>query len=378
MTSGLYVHVPFCSAVCPYCDFAVTIAGEARREAFVNGVVREAGLVSWSHGAFDTVYLGGGTPSSLHLDQLVRLLEGVRAALPVAPAAWTVLEANPEDVTPETASAWRQLGVDGVSLGVQSFDDADLRRLGRRHDGRRARSAVDLALEVFGWISVDLIFGLPGEREATWRQRIDEAASSGAHHLSCYALTVHDGTLLGRRAARGERVAADDDLQGELLRATHRHLAGLGWDGYEVSNFAREPCHRSRHNRKYWRHEPYLGLGPSAHSFGGRRRWWNRRKVRLWQDDVDAGRLPVEGEEVLDDLDLLLERVLLGLRTTEGIDLGFMRRRYGVDLARANAARIAAWSNAELVRLENGRLRPTVAGLTVAEGLARELELGEG
>ena len=375
--AGLYIHVPFCTSVCPYCDFAVVIAGEPRREEYVRAVVAEAQLASrtWT-ASFDTVYLGGGTPSALDHARLARLLDGVRGALPVADAAWLTLEANPEDVTAAAVSAWQAMGVRTVSLGVQSLSDDGLARLGRRHTAAAARRAVERLLDAgFHTVSADLIFGWLGQTRGAWRCELEAVADLGVHHVSCYQLTIHDGTRFGRRAAGGERLVVGEDLEATLFAETHATLAQLGLDAYEVSNFARGPEHRSRHNAKYWNHTPYLGLGPSAHSFDGHRRWWNRRKLRLWAADLAAGRSPVDGEETLGADDLAVEAIMLGLRTTAGVDLVAVGARVGADLLALNAGRLAAWEAAGLVALDGTRVVPTSTGLAVAEALVRDLEL---
>jgi putative oxygen-independent coproporphyrinogen III oxidase len=375
--AGLYVHVPFCTSVCPYCDFAVVIAGDARREEYVRAVIAEAQLASRTWLApFDTVYLGGGTPSALGGGSLTRLLDGVCEALPVARGAWLTLEANPEDVTAAAVASWRAMGFDMVSLGVQSLSDDGLARLGRRHTAAAAKGAVVQLLDAgFHTVSADLIFGWQGQTRGSWRRDLEAVAGLGVQHVSCYQLTVHQGTRFGRRAAAGERLAVGEGLQATLFAETHATLARLGLEAYEVSNFARGRDHRSRHNTKYWNHTPYLGLGPSAHSFDGRQRWWNRRKLRLWAADLAAGRLPVEGDEVLGAEELAFEEVMLGMRTTAGVDLAAVGVRLGADLVALNAARLAAWEAAGLVALDGGRVVPTPRGLAVAEALARDLEL---
>lgn len=373
--AGLYVHVPFCASVCPYCDFAVTIAGEARRAAWLGGVQREAELAGWEGPAFTTVYLGGGTPSTLGPDDLRRLLDGLRQRLPIASGARLSLEANPEDVTAASAAGWRQLGVGTVSLGLQSLDARELGFLGRRHSGADGLGALATLLGAeFQTVSADLIFGLPEQTVEGWLAQLETVVATGLQHLSCYQLTIHDGTVLGRRAARGELSEAPEEVQAELFLATRGRLRELGWDPYEVSNAAATPEHRSRHNQMYWSHAPYLGLGPGAHSFdGGRRRWWNRRKLRLWQADVGAGVAPVEGEERLGDEELLLEAVMLGLRLADGVDLEALRRRFGLDLLQASGPAVAEAERDGLLVVAGGRLRPTDRGLAVAEGLAVRL-----
>ena len=373
---GLYVHVPFCSRICPYCDFAVLIGGPERRARFVDTLAREAASWSgrWRHGGvpFDTVYLGGGTPSALAPEQLAAVLAALRSALPIADDAWVSLEANPEDVTPAALAGWRQVGVGTLTLGVQSFDDAALRFLGRRHDGAGARRAVEAALAaVLPIVGVDLIYGLPDDSTSRWLGDLAAATALAPQHLSCYQLTIHEGTPFGFRLARGRLAELPDDDQAELFRLTHEELASRGWPGYEVSNFAAAPHLRSRHNRKYWRHVPYLGLGPSAHSFDGGSRWWNERKLGPWTAAVEGGASPIAGRETIGDAEAALEHVLLGLRS-DGVDLARLRR-LGWDLLATAAPVVERAVAAGLLRCQDDRLVPTLAGWTVADGLAADL-----
>ena len=382
MTSpGLYLHLPFCSAICPYCDFSVLTGGAERRQRFVDDLRREIAL--WGDRPlpgtpFDSVYLGGGTPSLLSPEQLAAILDEARRLLPLAAEATVSMEANPEDVTPASLAAWRALGVDALTLGVQSFDDAALRFLGRRHSGEQGARAVRAALDAgFAVVGVDLIYGLPGQDEAAWERQLATAAELSPQHLSCYQLTVHAGTPFGFRQARGELRELSETGQASLFHLAHERLAAAGYAAYEVSNFARAPEHQSRHNRKYWRHAPYLGLGPSAHSFDGARRWWNHRKVGAWSEAVAAGALPVEGDEAVGPRELALEHLMLGLRTREGVDLAHLRR-LGFDLAATNAARIECLAADGLLATSGDRLVPTLAGWAVADGLAAGFELGPG
>jgi oxygen-independent coproporphyrinogen-3 oxidase len=374
--AGLYIHVPFCASVCPYCDFAVTIAGEERRTAYVDGIAAEAAGVDPAGLEFDTVYLGGGTPSSLRPEQLLRVLESVRRRFVVTPDATISLEANPEDVTREAAAVWTELGVEFASLGVQAFDDETLRSLGRRHTANAAREAIEILQDSgFTTVSIDLIYGHEGQSEAVWRAQLEEAATRAVDHLSCYQLTYHEGTVFGRRLASGDLREAPEPRQAELFLLTHTVLAELGYQGYEVSNFATAAGHRSRHNRKYWRHTPYLGLGPSAHSFDGRRRWWNHRKLRIWQREVDRRRAPVEGSERLTPAQLAFEAVMLGLRTADGVDLDLVRTRHGIDLQRPNRGVLERLCASGHLVLEGAVVRPTLPGMAIADTLARSFEI---
>ena len=255
---GLYVHVPFCSAICPYCDFAVLTGDAARRGRYVEHLLQELDARTELSG-FDTLYFGGGTPSLLGADDLRR----IRERAPLAESCRIYLEANPEDVSPESVASWRELGVDTLSLGVQAFDDDALSFLGRRHTAAEAHAAVETARDSgFDTVSIDMIFGLPNQPTSVWRASLERAIAHQPDHISCYQLTIHDGTLFGRRRDEGDLDEMPSDAQAELFRETHRMLADSGYEGYEVSNFARGVEHRSKHNQKYWDHTPYLGVGP--------------------------------------------------------------------------------------------------------------------
>ena len=374
---GLYLHVPFCSAICPYCDFAVTLGGTEKRRRFVAALLAEIALWEGSGWRdFDTIYFGGGTPSALAPEQIASLLEALYAAFPGSRGARIYLEANPEDATPEAFAALRAAGVATLSLGVQTFVPEELAFLGRRHTPEEGERAFALAREAgFPTVSLDLMFGLPGQTPAVWRRSLEAAVGLGADHVSGYQLTIHEGTPFGFRRDRGRLAEMPESAQGEIFLLTHRLLAEAGYEGYEVSNFARSPEHRSRHNRKYWHHVPYLGLGPSAHSFDGRRRWWNERKVGPWERKIAQGDQPIADSETLTPENLALEALMLRLRTKEGLDLEELRERYGVDLEAKNARLIEQGVENGLLLREGERLRPTPAGLAVADGLARDFEV---
>ncbi len=378
---GLYLHLPFCSAICPYCDFAVLTGGPERRRRFADHLISEISLWSPERSAFDsidTIYFGGGTPSALAPEDLGRIFAAACENLSIREDAEVFFEANPEDVTAESVRAWRDLGVRFLSLGIQSFDTDALKFLGRRHTPEQARRSVEIAREAgFETISIDLIYGLPDQPFEVWRRTLAEAVALAPDHLSCYQLTFHEGTPFGSRLARGKMSELPEEAQAELFRFTHEYLRDYGYPGYEVSNFARSPAHRSRHNQKYWRHVTYLGLGPSAHSFSGTRRWWNERTLQPYEARIDAGEKPIAGTEELTRQNLALEALMLGLRTCEGIDLDSFCERYGVDLRKRNEPLIERLAGDGLLRLEDGALVPTLAGLAVTDSLARAFEVAE-
>lgn len=329
MRGGLhiYVHVPFCRYRCPYCAFYNVRPDADREAAFLDGIAREIEL--WRRrGAFDgaalaTLYWGGGTPSRLSdagFRRLADLCLGIAA--PVAGMEWTV-EVNPGDAGAELYAAYRERGVTRVSVGVQSFDPERLRFLGRDHGGAGARDAVLAAAEAgFEDVSLDLIFNLSVEgRRAAWASDLRAALELPIHHLSLYGLTLEPETPFRRRADAGERLTLEDAGYGaEYLRAC-RAARRRGFEHYEVSSFAR-PGHRSRHNQSYWTGEPYLGLGPAAHSFDGRSRWANVASLEGWAGALAAGADPREFVEMPGPAERDLETLYLGLRTARGVPEG--------------------------------------------------------
>jgi putative oxygen-independent coproporphyrinogen III oxidase len=376
---GLYLHVPFCSAICPYCDFAVLTGGPERRRRFADHLISEISLWSPDRATFDgidTIYFGGGTPSALAPEDIPRILAAARGNLSIQDDAWVSFEANPEDVNPASVRAWRDLGVRFLSLGIQSFDAEALKFLGRRHTPEEARRSVETArMAGFDTISIDLIYGLPGQPFEVWRRTLEQAVALQPDHISCYQLTFHEGTPFGFRLAKGQMSELPEEAQGDIFLFTHEFLRNNGYPAYEVSNFARSPGHRSRHNQKYWHHVPYLGLGPSAHSFSGTRRWWNERKLGPYEKRIEAGERPIVGSEELTQGDLALEALLLGLRTADGIDLGAFQKRYGVDLRKHNEPLVERLVRDGLLEIEGDLLIPTLAGLAVTDSLARDFEI---
>jgi oxygen-independent coproporphyrinogen-3 oxidase len=280
-------------------------------------------------------------------------------------------------VDPSSLSVWRELGIRTLSLGVQALDDEALPWLGRQHTVRDVHRSVGLAREAgFDELSLDLIYGRPGQEIADWRKELEAAVALAPDHLSCYQLTIHDRTLFGRRKRGGEVMEASEDRQAELFRLTHEFLADAGYEGYEVSNFARSEAHRSRHNQKYWYQTPYLGLGPSAHSFDGRSRFWNERLFFDWQKKIDRGERAVDGRETLSDEDSLLEAVMLRMRTKDGLDLTWVREQFHIDFLKVNEELVAKLSADGLLELDGHWLRPTLDGLAVADRLAVAFNVG--
>ena len=378
---GLYLHVPFCSRVCPYCDFAVRTGNAERHRRYYEALLDEIKLAaddtgSRAFGTFDTIYFGGGTPSILESEALCGIVGAVQAAFPFTEDRRIFMEANPEDVTHEAVEAWREIGVTTLSLGIQSLEDRGLQFLGRSHDLAEAENAVRLAKGGgFQTVSIDLIYGRPGQTLEGWREEIDRATALGPDHISCYQLTIHQKTRFGVLVDRGRLVPVDNDTQGEFFRLTHRTFADAGLPAYEVSQFCGDDRHRSRHNMKYWDHTPYLGLGPSAHSFDGRERWWNERNMTPWETKLLNGERPIEARETLSSKERALEILMLGFRTAVGVDSARLRKETGLDPVEGNEDLLDALQMGGLLTLEGDFWIPTLEGLAVADSLAVRFRL---
>lgn len=360
---GLYIHIPFCKCKCRYCDF-YSIASPDLIPAYLTALEQEAALYRDVFPAGDSLYLGGGTPSLLDGGQLTGAMACLRRHFAFSPASEITLEANPDDVSGEKLRLWQDLGINRLSLGVQSLDDEELSLLGRRHTARQAVQALELARAAgYDHLGLDLIYGLPGQGEEDWLRILQQAVNWRPEHLSCYQLTVEPGTPLAAAVAQGRTTPADEETQRALFLLTSQFLREQGYLHYEVANFARGEPYLCRHNRKYWQHTPYLGLGPAAHSFDGARRWWNHRGVEEYCRALAGGVAPMAGSETLSPAQLRLEALYLGFRTREGVALAALREHPGWERILKELA------HEGLVTMDVSRVRPTLHGFLVADSL---------
>lgn len=360
---GLYVHVPFCRTKCPYCDFA-SVTSLKVVDAWMEALRRESVQAGEGFGPFDSLYLGGGTPSLLDERMLADLLEYLFGRYTFAEGAEVTIEVNPDDVTPERARHYRSVGINRVSVGVQSFDEEELRFLRRRHSALQARRALGWLRDAgFDNVGIDLMYSLPGQTADDWETSLRAALSFHPEHISAYSLTVEADTPFGRLRSQGKLPAADEEIERTLFLLAHYVLRGFGYLHYEISNYARGRENISRHNRKYWHHVPTLGLGPAAHSYRDGVRWWNVRDVKTYVERLQRGESPVEDSERLNDEQMELERVYLGFRTAEGVPLELLLRR-----PRGRAV-LEELRRAGLVLEEEGRVRATLDGWLVADSL---------
>ena len=371
-----YVHVPFCASRCGYCDFNTYTASElgdaagsvssyldaVAREVDLAGAVLSAGAVA--AGPLQTVFFGGGTPTLLSVDAQVGLLGRLRDAFGLVPGAEVTTEANPDSVTPESLAALRAGGVTRISFGMQSVVPHVLATLDRTHTPGRALAAVGWAREAgFESVSVDLIYGSPGETVDEWRATIDATLAVGPDHVSAYSLIVEEGTPLARRIARGELAAPDEDLHADFYLVADEALSEAGYGWYEVSNWAR-PGHECRHNLAYWTGRPWWGFGPGAHSHVGGVRWWNVKHPRTYAQRLAAG-APAAGRETLTASERRVERVLLELRLATGLPLDV--------LTASEAERVPGLLARGLAEQSSGRLRLTLRGRLLADAVVRDL-----
>jgi oxygen-independent coproporphyrinogen-3 oxidase len=360
----LYLHIPFCARRCSYCDFAIAVRRQVPSRAYADAVLREWNLwqdhPAWLTGnTIETIYLGGGTPSLLDPAELARILESIRTRRPVAPEAEITIEANPDDVARENARRWRDLGINRVSLGVQSFDPAVLTWMHRTHTAEDVpRAMATLRDQGFANISLDLIFALPPELGRGWSRDLDRAMALNPEHLSFYGLTVEERTPLARWLARGETSRSDDETYASEFLAADAALAVHGYQHYEVSNASR-PGFRSRHNCAYWQRRPFIGLGPSAHSGFGNQRQWNIREWTAYEAAIREGGSPMEGLEHLDADAIGLEGLYLGLRVQEGIPE-----------EQLPPSTVSSWMAEGWARREGGRIRLTPEGWLRLDALA--------
>lgn len=373
--AGVYVHIPFCASRCSYCDFYSTLKLETAGSHYVDALIGEAVLRRCElHGeAVRTLYLGGGTPSQLPLPLLSRLVEGLRGALDLHGVEEFTIEANPDDVTPEWCAALPALGVNRVSMGVQSFEDRILRAIGRRHTSQQVVKAVENLHDVgIGNISLDLIYGLPGQTLDSWAESVDRAIALAPRHVSAYWLTYEPGTRLWRQREQGEVTEVPEDVCIAMYHLLVKRLQEAGFEHYEISNFSL-PGYHSRHNSSYWDGTPYLGLGAAAHSYDRNVRRSNPHDLHAYISCIAAGKTACIEEEMTlwERYD---ERVMLSLRTAAGMDVERLRQEFGDELAGHFLHEVQRHIAAGNIRREgDSRYVLTTDGILLSDSVMRDL-----
>jgi putative oxygen-independent coproporphyrinogen III oxidase len=367
---GVYVHVPYCASRCGYCDFNTYVAAPAERERWRGAAIAEVALAARVLADVprpaETVFFGGGTPTLLPPADLIAVLDAVRERLDLVPGAEVTVEANPETVSPASLAELRAGGFTRVSLGMQSAAGHVLGVLGRAHTPGRAAAAAREAREAgFEHVSLDLMFGTPGETDADWAGSLDAALAAGPDHVSLYGLILEPGTRLTARVRRGELATPDEDAMAARYEVADAALAARGFAWYELANWAAGDAARCRHNLGYWRGADWWGVGPGAHSHVGGVRWWNALRPAAWHDALAAGRSPAAGREAPDAAARRTEAVMLGVRLAEGVSLR--------DSERAGAADLAERGLLDPVALAGGRAVLTLRGRLLADAVVRAL-----
>lgn len=370
--AGIYIHIPFCKKACHYCNFHFSTAHHFLPD-MISAIRKEAHLQqAYLTEKVETIYFGGGTPSLISKYEVRSTIQELGQLFEVADDAEITLEANPDDITEDKLVGWKEAGINRLSIGIQSFFEEDLQWMNRAHNAQQAQNCIKMAQQQgFTNITIDLIYGTPDLSDEKWKHNVHTALSLNIPHLSCYALTVEPKTALAKMIATHQSENIDTDKQASQFSLLVAWTEAAGFEQYELSNFAR-PGFRSRHNSSYWQGKPYLGLGPSAHSFNGTSRQWNIANNALYLKTVEAGLVPFE-IEVLTDTQQLNEYIMTSLRTMEGISLKWVETNFG----ELKAAQLLNAAQKHLAHghlsFEDDVLQLTIYGKFLADGIAADL-----
>lgn len=375
---GIYVHVPYCRSKCLYCAFYSVASVKAGWNRFVSAILSELRQRVAEIRGFSnyTLYFGGGTPSLIPPEEFRRLSAGIKEIIADASQRSTIIETtietNPDDITPELADCWKQCGVDRVSMGVQSLNDAELKAIGRRHDSRRAKEAYGILRNRFDNISLDLMFGLPKQTIDSLNETVDGIIGLSPEHISAYSLTFEERTALTRLRDCGRVAETVEDISVGMFRLIDSRLSTSGYERYEISNYSK-PGRRSQHNSAYWHGLPYIGLGPSAHSYDGERtRSWNVSDIESYLYAIESGKINRETETLTDE-ELREESIMTSLRTAEGIDLEAFATRFGALEKQALLRSAAPHLRLGTIASDSHHLRLTPSGVMISDEIIADL-----
>ncbi len=373
--AGIYVHIPFCVQKCPYCDF-FSITDQSLKQPFLKTLLREMDMIGNVPFLFDTLYIGGGTPSVFKAESIGQLLEAAHRIFKISANAEVTIEVNPCSINPEQLRDYQNLGINRISIGTQSFNDRTLDFLGRLHSGEDASLAIKWARKAgFDNIGLDLIYGIPGQTKKSWLFDLHRAVELEPEHISCYMLTYESGTPMDRNRQKGFFCPMAESLTSDLFETTIEFLNANGYVQYEISNFARTgfdgfESKRSRHNQKYWSFAPYLGFGPSAHSFIDPERYWNCRSVKKYIKKIEAGILPLEEKEVLSREQSMIEAIYLGLRKRDGICVDTFDKKFDTSFKKIFGETIAHLEEKKFLKVAQNRCALTQQGMLFLDSIA--------
>ncbi len=375
--AGIYIHIPFCRQACHYCNFHFATSLHYKND-FIIALLKEIRLQQdyLLNETVETIYFGGGTPSLCTVEEIKKIIEEINNSYPVSETAEITLEANPDDISPEKLVGWKKAGVTRLSIGIQSFFPEDLQWMNRAHTAGQAKESLELALQYFDNITIDLIYGTPQLTNEKWEHNVTTALSYNIPHLSCYALTVEPKTPLDKMIQLQQSANINPDKQSEQFLLLMKWLATAGYEHYEISNFAK-PGWRSRHNSTYWsrgtdgRGKKYLGLGPAAHSFNGAERQWNIANNQRYITTIMTGNVPFE-KETLTEVQQLNEYIMTALRTAEGADTALIESTFNIT-AESLKSKSAGYISSGLLTEKGTCLVLTNEGKLLADGIAAAL-----
>lgn len=370
--AGIYIHIPFCKQKCTYCDFHFSTTFHSYRSRMIGTILKEIELRKdyLNEASIETIYFGGGTPSILTIEELEQILSAIHSNYDTSNLAEVTLEANPDDITTNQVQEWKEIGVNRLSIGLQSFKESDLKWMNRAHNVEESYTCIKSAIE--GGITnltVDLMYGLPDLSNEEWKNHIQTVVDMGVQHVSAYCLTIEEGTVLDKFVENGKIVPPTDDLQAEQFLLLVDTLEKNGIMQYEISNFGKEGF-ESKHNSNYWKGTHYLGIGPSAHSFDGKSRSWNVANNQKYMQQIEAGGDWNE-TEILSKNDLFNELILTGLRTVDGVDLAHINSILPIESTTNN--QIEQYCAEGLMEKVTNKIRLTKVGRLQADRIAADM-----
>jgi len=371
--AGIYIHIPFCKRRCTYCDFYTEVAPQFIPN-LIDSIVKELHIRKdyLQNELINTIYFGGGTPSILKSEEFNQIFTTIFELFSVNINAEITFEANPDDLSIDYLNSIKNLPFNRISIGIQSFDNKDLKHINRRHTGDEAIKAVKNAQQVgFTNLSIDLIYGLPFQTLESWKEQLDKALNLNIQHISSYGLTYEDGTALWKQREKGLVKPVDDDLMNEMYMYLVDATTTKGFEAYEISNFAL-PNYRSRHNTSYWKQEPYLGIGPSAHSYNLVSRQWNLSSIKEYIKAIESNTSFFESEKLTIN-NRYNDYIMVSLRTAEGIDLTTLEKLFGADLVTFCLQNIQPFIDSGKVIYSDGKLRLTPVGIMISNLILIEL-----
>jgi oxygen-independent coproporphyrinogen-3 oxidase len=372
---GLYIHIPFCVQKCPYCDF-YSITDLSRTRPFLSALLKEMEMVQPTETQFDTIYIGGGTPSILAEEEIAKLLETTQHLFRANSNSEITIEVNPGTVDLEKLSCYKTAGINRINIGVQSFNNSHLAFLGRIHNKEKASTAIEQSQRAgFDNIGLDLIYGLPDQTEDDWIMDLQTAIGFKPEHLSCYMLTYEKGTDMWNKMKRKDFYPLPDERVARLFEHTIAFLEDNGYTQYEISNFSKSVSedhlnYASKHNQKYWTFASYIGFGPSAHSHTEPKRSWNVRSIEKYIDLLNEGKKPIDGEETLTREQMMTESIYLGLRKTNGIDVGTFNNKFSISFNSLFEEVIADLTDKELISVDKEKCKLTRKGMLFLDSIA--------